>query len=696
MPNVTFDFKTRGAAEVRQNIQRIVSSAQAASGRSAAVQQQASQAALKEIAKQEDAARRAEEKTTATTTREAAKRVAAEAKATQAAAKEHQKLTAAVAREEAAMTAVVSRESSRRTAILRTAAAAMRGAWTVGGTLGRAALSAAPALHSSMQSARRAAAATETTMNGALYQAGIGGAQSSQMQRMLQEAVTRGPLRGLTSDSVASGIAAAQTQFNVLSAGVTRNMTPAQRSAQRMQNFQGQLSAAEFARNTYQDPSEVMRFAGMLGAQGLNATDQRSTLMAATGLAQSGSVELGNITREALGPLMQNIAVATGRLGAGADPTARSAAVAEATRRTLAVGEVAAGAGLSQRDSLNAYAKLQRNLSSDVVTGNLYESVMARRGGTRFANELFETQRDSRGQQVHRIRGGIDALQAVSRLHGFMGGDTTAMMNLLQGGGGERMVLDAQVRRNIAGLISQTSGGQSVADRVNEMLTQGSAFSEADVSRGREMRSGEATTRIVSNEELHREALTQNTGVIGTLSQRVEDLTSQFPMLTAAVGALGISGAARIAGVGASAVSGAAGLGGSAVTGALGYVAPGAAAALGTTASLTAGASAAAATVGTVLAGAAVGLGAGQLINSGIARATTGTNADGTAQDTNAFGLLSAGTFGALVQELRDLPTTLGTALRGVTISAAPQGVAHAANVAALEATHRATRDGTR
>lgn len=677
MPTVHFDFKTRGAAEVQRNVQRVVSSAQAAAGRSAAAQKQASQEVLQEIAKQEASTKSAQEKATATTAKEVAKRVSAEAKGAQAVAKEHQKLTQTVAREEAAQTAIVVRESSRRTAVLRAAASAMRGMWSTGravaGTLATAAMQAAPGIHASMGQARRAAAATETTLNGALYQAGIGGPQAAQMQRMLTEAVTRGPLRGLTSDQVAGGIAAAQTQFSVLGRGITANMTPAEREARRMANFQDQLQAAEFARNTYQDPAEVMRVAGMLGAQGVTGSAQTSALYALTGIAQAGSVELRDVVGTAMGPLMQNIANATARLGANATPEARAEAVRQASIRTMAVGEVGAGGGLTPRDALNAMAKIDRNLQSTVVTGHLYESLSARRGGAAVANELFETGRDSRGQVVRRLRSGIDSLQAVSRLHSFTGGNTTEMLNLLQGGGGEAMVLDSQVRRLLGGLSSQTEGGESIKQRVDRMIAQGSAFGIGDVARGRGMRDAEAQTRIVSNEELQREALTRNTGVLGVLSQRVEDLSARFPMLTAALGALGVSGASSLASSGFGAVRGIAAIAAPLATGALGAVAPGAAAALGATAgAATLGAAASTAAAGG--AGLLAGLVVGEGINSRIAAATTERNADGSVRDTNTFGLLTGGGMSAFLQELRDLPSNLSAAIQ----RSAPQAALHA------------------
>lgn len=423
-------------------------------------------------------------------------------------------------------------------------------------------MSVAQGAHGQIQDARQRRAGVEHTLNNAFFQAGVSGAEAQTMRAEILREVTSGRLRGLESGDVANALSAAQTQFSVLSG-------PNEQA--RSGNLRDAMGAMEFARNTFQDPGEVLRVAGMLNQQGVRGDSQRSVLQALTGIAQAGSIELGNVTREALGPLMQNIAVATGRLGPNASEADRSRAVREATVRTLAVGEVGAAAGLSSRDSLNAYAKIQRNFSSDVVTTRLFEALSARgASGQAAASELFQETRNDRGERVQRLRNN-DPLQTMSRLMQWAGGDTSRVLNLLQGGGGEAMVVDAQVRRFVGAMQSQ-SGSGTMADRVQNLIQQGSSFGAADEARGAAMRDGEQLTELNANSERRDAALTENTGALGDLSNRFTAWASSNPLANialgaAAPGALGWLGG-KLGGITGALGGGAGGAGGTAAAGA--------------------------------------------------------------------------------------------------------------------------------
>ena len=720
MPTVAYDFIARGTQSVREQVAAVSRAARratsdatkleiaernnasraaiAAANREARAKEVLRRSELQALARIERERKKAEDRAardaardaaraTAIAEREANKRLDADAKSARARTRELMKWAESVAKAEKRATEASEREAQRRARADERARGARAREWGQRGQqLAGQAFSIASSMHGQIQGARRSRAETEHTLNSALYQAGVTGAEASGMRARVFREVESGRLQGLSADEVASAIAATQTQFSSLTRG-TEGLTGQAAVARRQQNLSDMLGAAEFARNTYQGPGEVMRVAGMLSSQGVTGDNQRAALEAMTGIAQAGSIELANVTRESLGPLMQNIAVATARLGADASPEARATAVREATVRTLAVGEVGAGAGLSSRDALNAYAKIQRGMQSDVVTGHLFEALGARRGGSALARELFTTERDSRGQTVHRMRAGQDALGVMGRLQTFAGG-STQLANLLQGGGGEAMILDAQVRRFLGGLSSQTAGGQTMAQRIQQLVDQGRSFGQADVNRGASMVNAEQRTQITAQDERRNAALTMDSAAT-RFSNAVDAFAHNNPFASSALSAAAGGASSLLAG-GLGRMAGATGAGGIASTIAGGGAAAGGASSLlagglGRMAGATGAGGAALGTAAGVIAAGAVGLGAGDLINDEIMRRTTGRNENGTVQDTNTFSIFNDG-LRAFADELRTLPDVLSAAF-------ARAGSTHAAtNAAAVARTEAAAR----
>lgn len=678
MPTVTFDFRARGADAVRRSMQQVLDGAGSGRGgpaRQAAQEQATTRATLREIAVRQRAAERAaaataraEARAGAASARETTKRQNAETAASVKRSREIMRWAESVERAEQRATRATERGAARRAAAETRATAARRADLTRrGGQAAQQAFGAASqyagTMHGQIQDARRSRADTEHTLNSALYQAGVTGAEATGMRRTVLSAVETGNLRGLSADEVANAIAATQTQFSSLTSG-TQGLDPRQAVLRRQQNLNDMLGAASFARDTYQAPGEVMRVAGMLSSQGVTGENQQSALRAMTGIAQAGSIELGNVTRDALGPLMQNIAVATARLSPTASAADRSDAVRDATIQTLAVGEVGAGAGLSSRDSMNAYAKLQRAMQSDVTTGRMFEALGARSGGRAVANELFTTERDNRGQTVHRMRAGIDSLQAMGRLQEFTGG-STQLANFLQGGGGEHMVLDSQTRRLLGGLSSQTAGGQSMAERVKALNMQGRAFNAGDVNRGAGMVNAEQRTELTANEEQQKAALTMRNAATD-FSDAVTRFAAQNPFAAAAAGAALPGAAGLLAGGAGQAAGGVAGTAGGAAAGAglarAGY----------------AGAA--------LLAGAALG---DQLNDALQANGTQRNQRDGSLQDSNSFSIFTDG-LGAFMQEFRGMPGEMARAISGAASN--PQQAAMAAQLARADEAARQRR----
>ncbi|RTL25101.1 MAG: hypothetical protein EKK55_10220 [Rhodocyclaceae bacterium] len=692
MPAISFEFQARGAAAVRQQVAAVQNAARRASADATRVAvaeaNNRTRVTLAMIAREARArseatnnAAKAERQRTAIAAAHGAARERLTQREAEAKARAYAAATRSAENAERAQTRVVEREARRRDRIAEQSARARSRTnernSNAGAQAGQRAFAYAEGFardaHGQIQGARRSRAETEHTLNSALYQAGVSGTEAAGMRARVFREVESGRLQGLSADEVAQALAATQTQFSSLTRGA-EGLTGEAAVARRQQNLNDMLGAAEFARNTYQGPAEVMRVAGMLSSQGVTGDNQRAALEAMTGIAQAGSIELANVTREALGPLMQSIAFATGRLGSGATAEQRAAAVRDATISTLAVGEVGAGAGLSSRDSLNAYAKIQRNMQSDVVTGHLFEALSARRGGRAVASELFTTERDSRGQTVHRMRAGQDALGVMGRLQTFAGG-STQLANLLQGGGGEAMILDAQVRRFLGGLSSQTAGGQSMSQRVQELIAQGRSFGQADVNRGAAMVNAEQRTEIVAQEERRNAALTMDSAAL-RFSNAVDRFAHDNPF------------AASLAG-------GAVSAGGGMLSGSIGSMVGGAAQASGAFRGLSTAAGALGrglGALGAVAGAAAVGIEAGHWIGNRLDEATRATQtSDGTrityGANQDGPSLWDASTW-------RELGAGIADAFRSnpPVVQISPQAAAQAAGVARTEAAARQNR----
>jgi hypothetical protein len=428
-------------------------------------------------------------------------------------------------------------------------------AGAVGATAGGMAASGASGALSMVRGAMTSAAAIDTRLNDSLIPAGF----RDPSERMAARAaiLARARSSGIGADRIADALANAQEFTSLLSGGTAR---------ERSSNLSGALEAVDFAADSRQDIGQVLRLRGVLAQQGVRGADARASMMALTGIGRAGSIELGNLTKEALGPLMQNISFATGRLGPGATPEQRAAAVRQATVRTLAVGEVGAAAGLSSRDSLNAMAKLDRYTQNPTAMGHLHERLMGRgRAGRTLAAEMFERARDAGGNQIYRLRGRYtDSLQMTSALLRHTGGNSAELANMLASSGpGRPMVMDSQTRRLVMGLASQTGSGESIADRVQRMAGEGN-YSESDLAAERQARLAEQTTVDTRNEETRRAALNDNTGELRNLNNRLAAFAAEHPIVAAGAASAAVSAAPT---VGRAAAQTLAGGGRSAVTG---------------------------------------------------------------------------------------------------------------------------------
>jgi hypothetical protein len=256
----------------------------------------------------------------------------------------------------------------------------------------------------------------------------------------------------------------------------------------------------------------------------------------------------------------------------------------------MAVGEISAAAGMTPRDSLNALAKMRGSVENPMMAERLDTRLRAANRAD-LADQLVT--RDPAGRASLRNR---SAVGLMSSLVSGMGGDANAVANLLSAGGqNAAMVLDAQQRRLIVGMASQTEGGGTIAQRVAGMQAQGARFGEADVARGTAIVNAEQRTALQSSEESRLSALSDNTSSLNQLSNSFAAFVARNPLgMTAAAALVPLAGqvAAGVAGraVAGTAIGSALGIagtgagGGGLLAAANGMAAAGGAAGLATTA----------------------------------------------------------------------------------------------------------------
>lgn len=390
------------------------------------------------------------------------------------------------------------------------------------GAVGGGALDYATTMDRAIQGARRGRAGIQHTLNDAFYQAGATTPEDAALwqARILQRS------RGLGQDpaEVAGGLLAAQSQFNVLAP---------QEGESRMDAVNRNLDVVEFAANSRQSPAELLRVAGVLGQQRITGADQRAVLMSLTGMAQAGGVELSNLSAEALGPLMQNIARGT---NAGMTPAQRSAAVRAITAETVGISEVASRGGLTAIDSTRATAKFRSDLTSGPAAER-YWTRLHESGHDDVARSILAT--DARGH--HTFQAGLTPVELMSRIQAGFHGDAAAAKNVLGAGGGSgRQAMDSQQLRLFEILSGQ---GGSIRNTVGDVISHGADFTDARLEEGRRLRESEDLNTIRQNEADNTSALRDLYPALAANSDAINNWRMRHPWLDeggqAGAGALG-------------------------------------------------------------------------------------------------------------------------------------------------------------
>lgn len=572
MATATLRINTEGGADLAralgalQGVTRRARAAVDAEERRSRAASAAADRARTAAASREAAARAAAERKALAAAQKAAKEASAiaqaEAKKRGKAAQEELKIAQRVAkakfqaweRAEREATAVAASESRRRAALYQSAARASREAQArapagqssegssrgrgVGGALiafGREAVDRAAQVHGERQDARRNRALSQHTLNSAFYQAGAGLGTAEELRTMVDNFAQQ---NGVGIDVIADALNKAQTEFSVLGSSRTSQ-------GERKTNLQAFLRNAELALNTYQDVGEVARVSGLLANSGLNAGQQQETLLALTGMAQRGAIELGAVTRTAMAPITDRMALAEQALGANASAASVSNARRMAAQQAFAEIEVGRSLGISPREMGQVTARLGNSLRSDSGQSNALQQRMLtnlQHDGSRgqFAiQKLFE--RGEGGQMRLRDRY-QSALGLSGGLSEIFGSNTAAMQNVFAGSGqGNAQSLLTNHRRILSSLMS---GGPEI-QRLISGATEN--FTTEDVKRGEALRKGETLTEITRNDVNRELALTENTGALTRFSDSLNAWMSAHPVASTMLG--GEKGAAAAMGL---------------------------------------------------------------------------------------------------------------------------------------------------
>lgn len=395
----------------------------------------------------------------------------------------------------------------------------------VGGVLG----AAAQTFHSNAQDDRHTRASSDRTLNSAFFQAGIRGNEVLSSRKQLFDFAQKA---GMDEGELSAAISASQTETSFLTG---------KNEEERKANLKDALDAAMLARNTYQNPNEVMRVSGVLGQMGIKGNDRNELIKVLIAESMGGAIELGDVSKQALGPMVANIAART----SGLTGEERSAAMIAEFKRSMGVAEVARAAGQTPRDSLNAFAKLQRSMSDAVMTNNLYERLHARKkDGKSLTDELFTTTKDDRGYTVHSLKNS-DPTVLLKRLSEVY--KPSELLNMLHGGDGDPMILDAQVRRLVGTLVAGDKGATGL-DKVAEFQRMG--LSQEEIAAGGAMRESEFLTTTTRDAITRRNASDINLNQTpsfardaSVISNSAADFARQNPIKTSiGLGTLGLIG----------------------------------------------------------------------------------------------------------------------------------------------------------
>lgn len=539
----------------------VVNEAQRAVAASARAEQQKIRAARMSA----DARKRAEEEATRVAADEARKRGLSSEQEARVKQNALERYTRVYEQEERRQTAAAEREAAKRRQAAQRAfnewrayrieegrTSTNRAASVVSaiGTAAQGAAGAAGTAYGMIREARASRAGAERAIGNALFQAGGSREDvTSAMQTVTQFAQRE----GISTDTVAQAMQAAQTEFSVF--GDARTNADERRA--RLAAF---LDNVKLARNTGNDEAEFSRLAGLFSSQGFDPGLQRQLLLYAAGAAQRGAVEVGAITRQSMPAITARMGLAmSAARTAGTDP--QQAAVRE-FREAMAELEVVRGTqGATPRDAGNAIRNVTQSLRGNVTQDRLRTNIVTALGqNSALEQQIFEDDPTRRGEKRLRAQY-TNALDLVAAF-GEQRLNADQFMNLTRGGGhGNPLSLLSNERRVLGNLLNADAEGRTGIGRIRELRDPGVALTDADVARGAGIFGGDEQARLARLEETRLNALTSNTSSVDRLTNAIDRVNATNPIASkvvpgAAAGLVGLLGVKPLGVIGAALASG--------------------------------------------------------------------------------------------------------------------------------------------
>lgn len=532
-PRVTFEFRTRGLARVKRDVQDVLNSARAGanssagrgtaagSPRSASAERSAARAALVDIARRQSAyralaaeAQRAEGIVTAAVVGGAGRRGRV--------AQDEARTRIRTWRDVGRMYAQVERDGTRaaeqgaaRRQQLAERARERGGAR--GERLAGAVQQYGAQAHGMIQDARGQFAGGERA---ALRAFMGGGATSREANARVRELLAFSRDNGLNFGEVAQAAAASQGQFSTLQGA---------NAGERAAAFQRFQASAIFARNSGNDLGEMTRLQGFFQQENFSAGLQEQLMRYTAGAANRGSVEAGTLTSQALQPIVSRIRTAQAGLGPNATEAQRQQVAFDTYRQGVAELQVTALGGVSARNGGNALATASRALTDETRQDKIFTNIQNARGlsrtqRTQLTSALFTTGRDGR-----RTMNTTNIMDFVERVQGVTGNNPTLLNNIFAGGGHGNPQAFLANQRNAMGLLMSVDG--EGRNRVRQLLGNDVAMTDAQLAEGALAYSGDTTAQLNKEEGARMGALTDNTNAIVGLSNALQGWAARNPLL---------------------------------------------------------------------------------------------------------------------------------------------------------------------
>lgn len=363
---------------------------------------------------------------------------------------------------------------------------------------------------------------------------------------------------GIDANVLAQSVLGAQTEFAALGsrsdyAGLTQaqqiaRLTGGDPSQNGRGGVAGIIAGAVRGRNLGSNPAEFARLQAMFNQQGIRGGANDNLLASFVAAAQTGAVETGAVTRTAMQPIMARMQMAATAAEAEFAPgmsdadkaTARSEAMSTAGHRAFVEMQVLASRGFSPRNAGNVLRTTGQALTSNVTAERMQRNIRAAREsatgplrgqlgsllGTG-ANGLFEDDPNQRGhsrlrQQYH------DGVELASGLSSA-GLNPTQMGNIFAGSGtGNAQALQRNMRAIIGSLMANNAQGVSGFEAVKTIAN--TRLSGADEAGMRDTFENSPMATFVRQEEQRLTALTDNTGALGRLSERLDRFRADHPL----------------------------------------------------------------------------------------------------------------------------------------------------------------------